>query len=98
VPRVKGWSKRTSCGFPYRKPHTRPSLVLRTGNPGISLVFGEMWETRILIWVVEEFGMAKAVRWSAVESHISPKTSEMWGTQGSWSGECFGVGPVATFA
>jgi len=51
------------------------------GVPHISLVFCEMWETRTLIWVVEEFGMAKAVRWSAVESHISQKTSEIWGTQ-----------------
>jgi hypothetical protein len=41
--------------------------------------FCEMWGTRTLIWVVEEFGMAKAVRWSAVESHISPKTSEIPG-------------------
>jgi hypothetical protein len=24
----------TPCGFPYRKPHTLPSLAPRTGNPG----------------------------------------------------------------
>ena len=27
-------ASRTPCGFPYRKPHTLPSLALRTGNPG----------------------------------------------------------------
>jgi hypothetical protein len=25
------WNRRTSCGFPYRKPHTRPWVVPRTG-------------------------------------------------------------------
>jgi hypothetical protein len=34
-------------------------------------VFGEMWETQTLIWVVEESGMAKAVKWSAVESRLA---------------------------
>jgi hypothetical protein len=28
------WNQGTSCGFPYRKPHTRTCLVPRTGNPG----------------------------------------------------------------
>jgi hypothetical protein len=32
-------NKRTSCGVPYRKPHPRLWLVLRTGNPGISPPF-----------------------------------------------------------
>ncbi len=27
-------ASQSSCGFPYRKPHTLPSLVPRTGNPG----------------------------------------------------------------
>jgi len=26
--------QRTLCGFPHRKPHTRPSVRQRTGNPG----------------------------------------------------------------
>jgi hypothetical protein len=31
-------ASQSSCGFPYRKPHTLPSLVLRTGNPGSRLM------------------------------------------------------------
>jgi hypothetical protein len=27
------WRWRTSCGFPYRKPHTRTWLMQRAGNP-----------------------------------------------------------------
>jgi hypothetical protein len=54
--------------------------------PHISLVFGEMWEKQTLIWVFEEFGMAKTAKRSAVESHISPRTSEIWGTQDPWHG------------
>jgi glucokinase len=42
-PRISYWawceSQRTSCGFPYRKPHTRPWVVPRIGNPGLSAHF-----------------------------------------------------------
>jgi hypothetical protein len=31
--------------------------------------------------------MPRVCRCSAVESHISRKTSEMWATQGSWLGK-----------
>jgi hypothetical protein len=33
------WNRRTSCGFPQRKPHTRPWVVLRIGNPSLSAHF-----------------------------------------------------------
>jgi hypothetical protein len=47
------WSSvesRTSCGFPYRKPHTRTWVVPRTGNPGRPIFFvprtlGRTWGT-----------------------------------------------------
>jgi peptidoglycan/LPS O-acetylase OafA/YrhL len=46
--------------------------------PHISLVFGEMWETQTLIWVVEEPGTAKAVkdhiRSELVSMEINDKT------------------------
>ena len=34
------WRWRTSCGFPYRKPHTRIWLMQRAGNPGRTSVHG----------------------------------------------------------
>ena len=34
------WRWRTSCGFPYRKPHTRIWLMQHTGNPGRTSVHG----------------------------------------------------------
>jgi len=34
------WRWRTSCGFPYRKPHTRTWLMQRAGNPGRTSVHG----------------------------------------------------------
>jgi hypothetical protein len=34
------WRERTSCGFPYRKPHTRIWLMQRAGNPGRPSVHG----------------------------------------------------------
>jgi hypothetical protein len=37
----------------------------------------------------------EGVKWSAVESHISPNTGEIWGTQDPRSGQCFGAGPRA---
>jgi hypothetical protein len=42
TPRVSYWARRaqhTSCGFPHRKPHTRPRVVPRIGNPGLSAHF-----------------------------------------------------------
>jgi hypothetical protein len=42
TPRISYWAwcaQRTSCGFPYRKPHTRPWVVPRIGNPGLSAPF-----------------------------------------------------------
>jgi hypothetical protein len=72
---------------------TRDMASAANRKSGYFPLFCEMSETRTLIWVVEEFGMAKAVRWRAVESHISQKTSEIWGTQDLWSGQCLGVRP-----
>jgi hypothetical protein len=46
---------------------------------GISLVFREMWDTRTLMFVCEY--SEKNSRCSSVVSHISRKTSEIWGTQ-----------------
>jgi hypothetical protein len=45
--------------------------------PHISLVFREMWDTRTFMFLA---GREKTGRWSAVVSHISRKTSEIWGT------------------
>ena len=63
-------------------PHHEPRV------PHISLVFREMWDTTDSIASVE--GIRAAPRSSpggnsrSVTSHISRKTSEMWGTQRSW--------------
>jgi hypothetical protein len=46
--------------------------------PHISLVFCEMWDTTVLNW--ECFRMQR-LELSFVVSHISRKTSEMWGTR-----------------
>jgi hypothetical protein len=51
---------------------------------GISLVFREMWDTTNLNLSSLTF---KRGQWRAVASHISQKTSEMWGTRGSQSGQ-----------
>ncbi len=52
--------------------------------PHISLVFREMWETRISLG---SLCTAKNCGLAAVVSHISRKTSEIWGTLWSWSGQ-----------
>jgi hypothetical protein len=49
----------------------------------ISLVFREMWDSTDLKLTVLE---RKDGPDSAVESHISRKTSEMWATRRWWSG------------
>jgi hypothetical protein len=36
------------AAFLNEKPHTWRLLVPRTGNPGISPAFGEMWEMKLL--------------------------------------------------
>jgi hypothetical protein len=52
------WRWRTSCGFPYRKPHTRTWLMQRAGNPVRPSVHGPItifsnaftpWVTRITL-------------------------------------------------
>jgi hypothetical protein len=56
------WRRRQNFGSRVRQKVRRSLTGGRAsdqGVPHISLVFGEMWETRTLIWVVEEFGMAK---------------------------------------
>jgi hypothetical protein len=45
------WNQGTSCGFPYRKPHTRTWVAPRAGNPGRPIFFvprtlGRTWGTR----------------------------------------------------
>jgi hypothetical protein len=52
--------------------------------PHISLVFREMWDTTNLN-VIRRLG-PKAEGWSAAVSHISRKTSEIWGTRDLWPG------------
>jgi len=52
------------------------SLPRIVGWPHISLVFCEMWETMNL----DLFSNLKRGTWSTVVSHISQKTSEIWGT------------------
>ena len=49
--------------------------------PHISLVFREMWDTTNVD--VQCIGRIKSRREGAVVSHISRKTSEMWGTRPS---------------
>src|ERR1700677_3444835 len=49
--------------------------------PHISLVFGEMWDTTDVGRKVHR--MNQSQREDAVVSHISPKTSEIWGTRPS---------------
>ena len=61
------------------------ALALRTGNPGISLVFPRCGMQRTLILSLS--GMADPVDWNAVEFHISRKTSEILGTRDPWSGQ-----------
>jgi len=52
--------------------------------PHISLVFREMWDTTNLNLSYVGPGIRRS---RAVESHISQKTSEMWGTQHSRKGQ-----------
>ena len=40
------WGERTSCGFPYRKPHTRLWLEPRSRKAGVLRVFCEGWDPR----------------------------------------------------
>ena len=55
--------------------------------PHISLVFREMWDSANLnVRVSIGRGTLRFV-----ESHISRKTSEMWGTRHTWLGESFDV-------
>jgi hypothetical protein len=51
--------------------------------PHISLVFREMWDTADSDY--------KLLRVNAVVSHISRKTSEMWGTRNLLSGRKVGT-------
>jgi hypothetical protein len=51
--------------------------------PHISLVFCEMWETTNLNLSYVGPGIRRP---KVVVSHISQKTSEMWGTQHMWKG------------
>ena len=39
------WGQRTSCGFPYRKPHTLPWLGPRSRKSGVLRAFCEGWDT-----------------------------------------------------
>jgi hypothetical protein len=59
---------------------TRSRLLdAHTGNPGISLVFREMWDTTKLNHKLSRpRGSLKA---RPVVSHISRKTSEIWATR-----------------
>jgi hypothetical protein len=52
--------------------------------PHISLVFREMWDTTALD---RRISHQPNKRLRFVESHISRKTSEMWGTQHSRKGQ-----------
>jgi hypothetical protein len=49
--------------------------------PHISLVFREMWDTTKVSF---SLCVLKYFQLRAVESHISRKTTEMWGTRDSW--------------
>ncbi len=69
-------------------------MVNKCWVPHISLVFGEMWDTTNLN--VRPFWSPKTPRFSAVVSHISPKTSEMWGTQHLLGIRLLGFRPVVT--
>jgi len=65
----------------FQKP-SRP----RTWVPHISLVFREMWDSTELdsmfLFSLLSFGISITSRRSRfAESHISRKTSEIWGTQ-----------------
>ena len=39
------WGQRPSCGFPHRKPHTRPWLGSRSRKSGVLRAFCEGWDT-----------------------------------------------------
>ena len=66
------------CGG-CRGTQTRNSLLTTDQRvPHISLVFREMWDTRIPLG--RAHGGAKTVDLAPVASHISGKTSEIWGT------------------
>ena len=67
----------------YRKPQVlypkiAGDLPQSSWVPHISLVFREMWDTTDLDVHCQ---LSEYCRCSAVVSHISRKTSEMWGTQ-----------------
>src|SRR6202034_4923012 len=75
-------------------PTRRPFLLVATseavsvpstkrGVPHISLVFREMWETAALHGFFSKAGK----RSRFVVSHISRKTSEIWGTRALWKGQ-----------
>ena len=52
IPRIscKAWrGQRTSCGFPCRKPHTRPPMGLRSRKSGVLCVLCKGWDTRTLV-------------------------------------------------
>jgi hypothetical protein len=49
--------------------------------PHISLVFREMWDTTALN---RKWFRMQRLELTFVESHISRKTSEMWGTRRPW--------------
>jgi hypothetical protein len=53
--------------------------------PHISLVLREIWDVTALSSQLRSLPGPFKGEWSRLaESHISRKTSEMWGTQGSW--------------
>src|ERR1700690_53507 len=64
----------------------------RTGNSGISLVFREMWDPRTLTFFANRAN--KTARCSAVVSHISRETSEIWGTRRFVAGTELGSGVI----
>ena len=60
--------------------------------PHISLVFREMWDTTTLsLQLLRLDAPLDGDPLRFVVSHISRKTSEMWGTRQFWSGESLGV-------